>query len=299
MATRNCETRPVTWKIHRNRALAEAVQELGAYYKDPKKGFIVWPMWIGFITHRDNLGFFEGSPATLRDSFYPHHEEVTIEEARRARDILADKGLIIVYKVDGLEYVHVPKVSRWSRLTGNIAVKTDFPAPPPAVIRAWEDRFQEIYTPPSRTVARDGVSYADKVKAFFKDLDPAWVSELKTAYSKIDIPIELAHMRVWLISNPDDPKKNFKKFAVNWLNRSTPAVGKSKVPGGAKIDTFIQDKLGRIATKDMIKEVLRALPATQWWCVNRFLQKRYPKDDGRSFAAAEREVHKEREEKQP
>jgi len=295
MATRNCETRPVTWKIHRNRALAEAVKQLGALYEDPKKGFIIWPMWIGFITHRDNLGYFEGSPATLRDSFYPHHPEITIEETRQARDILADKGLIILYEVDGLEYVLIPKVSHWNRLVGNISVKTDFPVPPAEAIRGWEDQFHEVYTPPSRTVERGGVSYADKVNAFFKALDPAWVAELKAAYPKIDVAGELAHMRVWLLSNPDNSKKNFKKFAVNWLNRCVPPqAGKAKSLSSATCEAFIEEKLGRIATKDMIKDVLRALPPTQGWCVGRFLRNRYPGSDGRGFAAAEREVLKER-----
>lgn len=147
MPIRNCETRPISWKTHRNKALADAVIKMGEYYKDFKKGFIIWPVWIGLLTHRDNVGYFDGAAGMMRDNFFPHHPKITPEEVRIARNILNDVGLIIVYQVNGIDYILVPKVNNWSRIIGNISDKTDFPLPPKDVITAWERRFNEVYTP--------------------------------------------------------------------------------------------------------------------------------------------------------
>jgi hypothetical protein len=158
MPARNCKTRPVSWKTHRNKALADAVVKMGKYYKDFKKGFIVWPVWIGFLTHRDNVGYFDGAAGIVRDNFFPHftgdsgYPEVTSDEVKVIRDILAEVGLIIKYQINGIEYVLVPKVSNWSRIIGNISDKTDFPIPPKDVITAWEQRFNEVYTPLIRRI---------------------------------------------------------------------------------------------------------------------------------------------------
>lgn len=157
MPTRNCETRPVSWKTHRNKALADAVVKMGEYYGgDFKKGFIIWPVWVGLLTHRDNIGYFDGASGIMRDSFFPHFTgennfpKVPSDEVRVMRDILAEVGLIIKYKVNGVDYILVPKVSNWSRLVGNISSKTDFPLPPEDVIKEWEHRFNEVYTPLER-----------------------------------------------------------------------------------------------------------------------------------------------------
>jgi uncharacterized phage protein (TIGR02220 family) len=153
MPTRNCETRPISWKTHRNRALADAVIKMGEHYGDFRKGFVVWPVWMGLLTHRDNVGYFDGAAGILRDSFFPHFTgeggspEVTPDEVKIAREILAEVGLIITYKVNGIDYILVPKVSNWSRLVGNISDKTDCPLPPPEIIKSWEERFNEVYTP--------------------------------------------------------------------------------------------------------------------------------------------------------
>ncbi len=55
------------------------------------------------------------------------------------------------------------------------------------------------------------------------------------------------------------------------------------------LDKFLSEKLGKIATKDMIKAVLRETPQEIWWKVDNFLKKRYP-GGGNGFAEAEREI---------
>ena len=55
-------------------------------------------------------------------------------------------------------------------------------------------------------------------------------------------------------------------------------------------DSMLEERFGRIATKDMIKKFLREMPEQLWWKVDKFLNKRYPGSNSSSFSEAEREV---------
>jgi hypothetical protein len=317
MPARNCKTRPVSWKTHRNKALADAVIKMGEYYKDFKKGFIVWPVWIGFLTHRDNVGYFDGAAGIMRDNFFPHftgdsgYPEVTPEEVKIIRDIFTDVGLIIKYQVNGIDYVLVPKVSNWSRIVGNISDKTDFPLPPKDVIMAWEQRFNEVYTPLIRcsndvytphkrriydvsTESKSKIEienkYIIRINTFFDFPPKTWLNEIKKTYPKINLETELSKMRAWLISNPASPKNNFKRFAVNWLNHPRAKMTESDKEAAAISGRLFEERLGKIATKDMIKKLMREIPQEAWWQIDRFLRKRYPGSDNRAFMEAEREL---------
>jgi len=227
MPARNCETRPISWRIHRNKELAEVVKT---------EGYQIWTMWIGFLTHRDNLGFFDGGNGTLKDAFYPHDSNITLEKIDSMKKALHSVGLIILYEIEGIEYVLCPKISNFNKLTGNLSDQTTYPAPPKDVITAWEQRFNEVFTPLIRCM--DGV-------------------------------------RTLLIRRPNAVRTEDK--------------GKDKNID----DKVINSRLGRIATKDMIKAFLREVPQSQWWKVSKFLTKRYPDGGDRSFAEAEREFIKE------
>ena len=64
------------------------------------------------------------------------------------------------------------------------------------------------------------------------------------------------------------------------------------------VDKFITDELGKIATRDMIKKVLRKIPQNLWWKVEQYLRRRYPGSTGNIFAEVERElIAEERENK--
>lgn len=77
-----------------------------------------------------------------------------------------------------------------------------------------------------------------------------------------------------------------------WLNFTyiaSPQKAAAPASLSLDLDKLLSDRLGRIATKDMIKAVLRDLSQELWWKVDRFLQKQYP-GGGNSFAEVEREV---------
>jgi hypothetical protein len=83
---------------------------------------------------------------------------------------------------------------------------------------------------------------------------------------------------------------------LTWANRdkekyfsASPQKVSTPISSSLDIDKFCSEKLGKIATKDMIKAVLQEIPQELWWKVDKFLQKRYP-GGGNGFIEAEREV---------
>lgn len=58
-----------------------------------------------------------------------------------------------------------------------------------------------------------------------------------------------------------------------------------------KVDnSYLNSQLGKIATKAMIKAVLRGIPQDLWWKVEQYLRKRYPGSGDRGFMTAEGEL---------
>jgi hypothetical protein len=235
MPARNCETRPVSWRTHRNKELAEVVQT---------EGYQVWTMWMGFLTHRDNLGYFDGGNGTLKDAFFPHDSNITLEKIDSMKRALHDKGLIILYEIESIEYVLVPKISNFNKLVGNLSDHTTYPAPPKDVITAWEQRTNAVYTPLIRCI--------DDVKTPYKHRTDGVRTEGKG--------------------------KGQGKDKENHIHLD---------------EKLINSRLGKIATKDMIKACLREFHPSVWWKIGKFLTKRYPSGGDRSFAEAEREFLKE------
>ena len=71
--------------------------------------------------------------------------------------------------------------------------------------------------------------YKDKVNNFFETIDEEWVVALKKAYPNVDVEQELENAKMWLLSNTNQAKSNFKKFINNWMAKSM-RNGKSKEP---------------------------------------------------------------------
>lgn len=143
MSSRNAEKRPVAWKINYNRELAEISRDMG---------FEVWPFFVGCITSRDNIGRLEGDEYQLKGMFFPdiRYPQVAVEKVRQIRDALVEKGLIIVYVVKEVKYIMLPKIGEYSDIVGNMSPNSVYPDPPADVIKAWEQRMNDVYTPSKR-----------------------------------------------------------------------------------------------------------------------------------------------------
>lgn len=63
-------------------------------------------------------------------------------------------------------------------------------------------------------------------KEDWENIAKEYIAELKAIYPNLDMRKEFYKMKSWLIEHADKPKKNFRSFIINWLDK---AVGDQKV----------------------------------------------------------------------
>jgi len=66
----------------------------------------------------------------------------------------------------------------------------------------------------------------DEVKSEKKQIDEAWIADLKRHYPTTDVEQELRNMDAWLANNPK--RRKTRKFIVGWLNRCQPELPKEQ-----------------------------------------------------------------------
>lgn len=147
---RDTESRPLSWRISISTQVNNAIKKLGAKKGNPGFGFLADTLFTRMMATRDNLGRMPADKYTLKGVLFQLVDFVTPEDIQEARDILADEGLIILYNANGSEYLILPKVSKHSRLIGNMSDSSQCPEPSEDVIKAWEQRFNDVYTPCER-----------------------------------------------------------------------------------------------------------------------------------------------------
>ena len=72
--------------------------------------------------------------------------------------------------------------------------------------------------------------YKDKINNFYSQLDKDWVDALIEAYPNVDVRQELENSKMWLLSNTNQAKSNFKKFINNWMAKAMRSGGKMQQP---------------------------------------------------------------------
>jgi len=78
---------------------------------------------------------------------------------------------------------------------------------------------KNISPQPKKVSSNSLLPYADRVNKFYDDLeqDKAYLKQLKEAYPNVDIAQQLKSSKIWLISNTQKAKKNFKRFVNTWM----------------------------------------------------------------------------------
>ena len=102
--------------------------------------------------------------------------------------------------------------------------------------------------------------YADKVNNFFKKIDEEWVDALKKAYPNVDVDQELENAKMWLLSNTNQAKSNFKKFINNWMAKSmrNGKVEKPVIDGRSHYEKYVPPVINEedVASPEEIREIL-------------------------------------------
>ena len=106
--------------------------------------------------------------------------------------------------------VNEDSVSNHGALTTNI--KED---------KGKEDKLIErnISSQPKKVSSSNLLSYPERVNKFYTELkqDNKYLIQLREAYPNVDIPQQLRASKMWLLSNTQKAKKNFKRFVNTWM----------------------------------------------------------------------------------
>ena len=62
--------------------------------------------------------------------------------------------------------------------------------------------------------------YPDRVNKFYDELPKDLIDMWSKAYPNVDIKVECERCRVWLLSNTNKAKKDFKNFTNRWLGKA-------------------------------------------------------------------------------
>ena len=105
--------------------------------------------------------------------------------------------------------------------------------------------------------------YEDRVNKFYDNIPQNLLDMWRKAYPNVDIMGELEKSRVWLLSNTNKAKKDFKGFTNRWLGKacqnggSIPVIMEHKVEKQIKRHKeYMQQAEERSATPEEISEIL-------------------------------------------
>ncbi len=83
--------------------------------------------------------------------------------------------------------------------------------------------------------------YPDRVNKFYDNLPKELIDMWSKAYPNVDIKGECEKSRVWLLSNTNKAKKDFKNFTNRWLGKACQNGGSIPVVMEHKVEKRIQE----------------------------------------------------------
>lgn len=91
-------------------------------------------LFIGLFSNADDQGRLKGHPALIRNAVFPF-DEISFEQIKSDLQAIANIGSIILYEVDGKDYIQI--VGWWDYQKLQWAYPSDIPAP-----NGWNDRLR-------------------------------------------------------------------------------------------------------------------------------------------------------------
>jgi len=198
-------------------------------------------VWVGLITQADDVGRGDARPAIIKGRVFPFRDRLSIKDLDAALQVLAAKGCISLYTVDGKPYFWFPGWAKHQRVRD---CKPKYPGPdkadcsPQAAAICGELRPESESNPnPNNNPTEESSLRSDSSCA-----EPETVStppvillplndgteypvtqeqchEWAGLYPAADVMQQLRKMRGWLISNPSrrKTKRGIARFVNGWL----------------------------------------------------------------------------------
>ena len=109
--------------------------------------------------------------------------------------------------------------------------------------------------------------YPDRVNKFYDELPKDLIDMWSKAYPNVDIKVECERCRVWLLSNTNKAKKDFKNFTNRWLGKACQNGGQIPVVMSekrlekqiAKQKKYDQEAMIDSAPKDWVQNFIKGV----------------------------------------
>jgi len=238
-------------------------------------------LFAGLWTLADREGRLQYRPRRIKGLLFPF-DNVEIEPLMEQ---LSDRGFIVVYRVEGADFLAIPTFGEHQRChpderceglpapesgekisvfpernpkPGNPpAHAPDFPAkcalPSLPSLPSFPSSNPSSSCPPtgtperSRSAAEDSNAIAWSAEAGWQGITDEHRRRWATAYPAVDLPVELAKANEWLIANPAKAHRSrWIRFISGWLSRCQDRGGTHRANG-----TSVAPRVARIPRQDL------------------------------------------------
>ena len=114
--------------------------------------------------------------------------------------------------------------------------------------------------------------YPDRVNKFYDELPKDLIEMFGKAYPNVDIKSECERARMWLLTNTNKAKKDFKGFTNRWLGKACQNGGSVPIQTEKKLDQQIkkhQDYMKEadvdVATDEERRKILKGISDKLKW----------------------------------
>ena len=205
-------------------------------------------LWIGLITQADDAGRGDARPAIIKGHVFPFRDRISIKDIDAALQVLAARGCVSLYTVDGKPYFVFPGWVKHQRVRD---CKPKFPEPPkndsspqsaascgelPRAAALIQSESESEYNPnPKNDSAEPQAASAPPVISLPLNDGTAFAisaeqcHEWAGLYPAVDVIQQLRGMLGWLNANPE--KRKTKRGILAFINRW---LAKEQDKGGAR-----------------------------------------------------------------
>ena len=194
-------------------------------------------LWIGLITQADDAGRGDARPAIIKGRVFPFRERLSIKDIDAALQVLAAKGCVSLYTVDGKPYFLFPGWVKHQRVRD---CKPKYPEPlenyiPPQSAASCGELPQSAALIQSESESESNPDISAEPQATHAppvvelplndgDIYPVTqeqAAEWGSLYPAVDVMQQLRAMKGWLNANPAKRKtrRGILRFANGWLSR--------------------------------------------------------------------------------
>lgn len=149
-----------------------------------------------------------------------------------------DNGFVPTYGIqkDYSRWEPLPKKVTLSKKVKSVTKKDKKPLSKMVPTKEIYTKEKKESSPEPKKTAPAGIGFSFEDRRFtgIQDRDK---NEWRETYPAVDVDLEILKAKEWLLANPEKRKKNYRRFLVNWFNR-TQERGGTRHGDGADKRTF-------------------------------------------------------------